>query len=679
MKTRMTTLLDQTNLKSAEEMLLWKQFTQQQHAKVKSTQKDWVVEPYFDINLKEDEEGPAATINLKYPERSRVKNIDEDRRDYYPDETLRRSMTIGKELGSGSHAKTMVIDSEKKYDSVVPRYKHRLIKIVSELTLSDKNNADSLEFDTRQEAKRLTLIPDFHAKDAGYTVRDTYYNGKKISLDEYTLVMRRFEGETLEAFLKKPRTAEQCLQLSINLLNALQVFHDYKIAHLDLKPANIIVDPNTLEVKFIDLGLSKEFSELKTLRYAVGSLLYVAPEGFKEKTRDDEIILDARSDLFSMGMVFIKLWGGVSSRDAMPNGNQIVANLESPAYYDDFVNLFSQLVNLEFLDAKQKNEIESCIKQMIRQDQNERIKLEEAIQAFEAIDLCIKLKASSVENKLSFSTAYKIGGDTCRSLKLAECQKKPEKYILDLVLKSLHKEQTWNFEAVDWEIYLERLKVNCLRECNSNEEIKFKLKVIYEQFNQNEQSFSALQTKVHELAKQLKQSPHDNILEPFLHQILRDVDSLERKIQKYRHTIDGWDYVNAQFSEKIKKINEKLDFLEPRIEWDSTAVLKSILKLDVEEQDSDDELTALKSSVKSAMAGYIDKKGGKVSTTRLADMQRVTWLLDHCKKKEEVPFLINTLRHQASHFPTGFFGRSQLRDKIEEIVSSVKLDQSRNA
>lgn len=50
------------------------------------------------------------------------------------------------------------------------------------------------------------------------------------------------------------------------------------MVHRDLKPDNIMVNPETLDIKIIDFGLSAFYNEMESLTTRVGTPYYVAPE-----------------------------------------------------------------------------------------------------------------------------------------------------------------------------------------------------------------------------------------------------------------------------------------------------------------------------------------------------------------------------------------------------------------
>jgi serine/threonine protein kinase len=129
------------------------------------------------------------------------------------------------------------------------------------------------------------------------------------------IVMEFFEGESLSDLLKKKTTLspEQCIDLFLPVVEALQVMHTSGVVHRDLKPGNILVSNKTgnLVAKIVDFGIAKIISEtvdgqpqLTQTGEIFGSPLYMSPE----QTRGEKI--DSRTDQYSLGcMIFECLTG----------------------------------------------------------------------------------------------------------------------------------------------------------------------------------------------------------------------------------------------------------------------------------------------------------------------------------------------------------------------------------
>src|ERR1700758_1477954 len=142
------------------------------------------------------------------------------------------------------------------------------------------------------------------------------------------IAMELLEGRTLKHRIEgKPIEISELLEIGIQIANGLDAAHAKGIVHRDIKPANIFL-VDRVQAKILDFGLAKlapavrhtaesvgatsmrtqshvlDEDQLTSPGSSIGTIAYMSPE----QARGEE--LDARSDLFSLGVVLYEMATG---------------------------------------------------------------------------------------------------------------------------------------------------------------------------------------------------------------------------------------------------------------------------------------------------------------------------------------------------------------------------------
>ena len=123
------------------------------------------------------------------------------------------------------------------------------------------------------------------------------------------LIMEDFGGVSLQKIIMdKAANLQNLLQIAIKTTDILGSLHENRFVHGDIKPANIIVNIQTGEVKITDFSYSRTLTaeEFFSFDLAAGTPAYMSPEQTGRMNR----MPDFRTDFYSLGVSFYEMLAG---------------------------------------------------------------------------------------------------------------------------------------------------------------------------------------------------------------------------------------------------------------------------------------------------------------------------------------------------------------------------------
>jgi len=144
------------------------------------------------------------------------------------------------------------------------------------------------------------------------------------SADGYYIATEYIEGETLRHCLwREPLRLDEALGVSIQVAMALEAAHNAGIVHRDIKPENIMLRQDRFVrdrfVKVLDFGLAKltdresSSSDPEAVTIPVSETtpgLVMGTSGYMSPEQAEGESIDARSDIFSLGVVLYEMIAG---------------------------------------------------------------------------------------------------------------------------------------------------------------------------------------------------------------------------------------------------------------------------------------------------------------------------------------------------------------------------------
>src|SRR5690242_6848256 len=122
------------------------------------------------------------------------------------------------------------------------------------------------------------------------------------------IVFEYVDGETLKQLIRRggPQAIPEAVAYAIEIGRALEAAHSQRLAHRDVKPQNVLIDPDG-RAKVTDFGISRSLDQdagLTATGRVLGTTDYVAPE----QALGEEVT--EQSDLYSLGVCLYEMLTG---------------------------------------------------------------------------------------------------------------------------------------------------------------------------------------------------------------------------------------------------------------------------------------------------------------------------------------------------------------------------------
>ena len=221
-----------------------------------------------------------------------------------------------------------VLDGQYKIETLLGKGGMGAVYLARHILLGDRVAIKILPQEVRTNAEWLRRFrrEGQAARRFRHANAVTVYDLRTAADGNIYMVMEYVEGHTLDAEIKQHGkfTAGEAFEILEPIMSVLNTAHAMGVVHRDLKPENIMIGKATTggepTIKLLDLGIAKmseiagvESSGTTALTMAgqvLGTPYYMSPEQWGEISRDGNLEIDGRADIYSLGLVFYEMITG---------------------------------------------------------------------------------------------------------------------------------------------------------------------------------------------------------------------------------------------------------------------------------------------------------------------------------------------------------------------------------
>lgn len=221
-----------------------------------------------------------------------------------------------------------VLDGQYKIESLLGKGGMGAVYLARHILLGDRVAIKILPPEVRNNAEWLRRFrrEGQAARRFRHPNAVTVYDLRTAGDGTIYMVMEYVEGLTLDAELKRRGrfTVAEAFEILEPIMSVLNTAHAMGVVHRDLKPENIMIGKlNTGEehaIKLLDLGIAKMreiagvensgSTELTMAGQVLGTPYYMSPEQWGEVSRDGNMEIDGRTDIYSLGLVAYQMITG---------------------------------------------------------------------------------------------------------------------------------------------------------------------------------------------------------------------------------------------------------------------------------------------------------------------------------------------------------------------------------